>query len=169
MLAAHQTRYLSKMYLQKFGLTTGEWKVLPIIGYFAPMSAKEVGERTSLEPEKVTRAVDRLVARGLVTRYADANDRRRVVLSLAPKGENVFRRSEAIRGVIERKLLTALGARERAAFSRILDKLERHTLDMFSGRQTWQTIIDEKQACLAGKTRKRGGMPLAHATRGRLT
>ena len=32
---------------------------------------KEVGERTSLEPEKVTRAVDQLVTRGFVSRRSD--------------------------------------------------------------------------------------------------
>ena len=79
-LASRQTRCLSAMYLQKFGLSVSQWKVLPILGYHGPMSAKEVGERTSLEPEKVTRAVDQLVTRGFVTRRSDSRDRRRVIL-----------------------------------------------------------------------------------------
>lgn len=154
-LAAQQTRYLSRMYIQKFGLTTSQWKVLPIIGYHAPMSAKEVSERTSLEPEKVTRAVDRLVTRGLVKRSADSKDRRRVVLSLAAKGKEVFRQSEEIRGAIESKFLSALDRRERAAFNHILDKLERHALELFSGKQTWRTIVDQGQSSHS-KTAKRG-------------
>src|SRR5262249_20344651 len=104
-LAARQTRCLSEMYAQIFDLSASQWKVLPIIGYYGPMSAKEAGERTSLEPEKVTRAVDQLVARGLVTRRPDPKDRRRVVLSLAANGKQVFAESEQLRGIIEEKFL----------------------------------------------------------------
>ncbi|MPZ37101.1 MAG: MarR family transcriptional regulator [Rhizobiales bacterium] len=140
-LAARQTRYLSEMYFQKFGLSVSQWKVLPIIGYYGPMSAKEVGERTSLEPEKVTRAVDQLVARGFVTRRPDAKDRRRVVLSLAAEGKNVFKQSEQLRGAIEEEFLSALRPKERVVFHQILDKLERRATMMFNGKQAWRKII----------------------------
>lgn len=140
-LAARQTRCLSEMYVQKFGLSVGQWKVLPIIGYYGPMSAKAVGERTSLEPEKVTRAVDQLVARGLVSRRADSKDRRRVVLSLAAKGREVFTESEQLRSAIEKEFLNALKPQERAAFHRILDKLERRATVMFNGKQSWRKIL----------------------------
>ena len=89
------------MYLQIFDLSVSQWKILPIVGYYGPMSAKEVGKRTSLEPEKVTRAVDQFVVRGLVTRKSNSEDRRRVVLSLATKGTEVFEESEKLRGLIE--------------------------------------------------------------------
>src|SRR5262249_18437042 len=144
-LASRQTRCLSEMYLQKFGLSVSQWKVLPIVGYYGPMSAKDVGERTSLEPEKVTRAVDQLVARGYVTRHADPKDRRRVVLSLAAKGKDVFRESEQLRGAIEEVFLGALQPRERAMFHRILDKLEHRAIVMFNGKQSWRKILGQKK------------------------
>jgi DNA-binding MarR family transcriptional regulator len=140
-LAARQTRCLSEMYAQEFGLSVGQWKVLPIVGYHGPMSAKEVGERTSLEPEKVTRAVDQLVARGLVSRRADPKDRRRVVLSLAARGKKIFRESEQLRGVIEAEFLNALGLKERRNFHRLLGKLEKRALIMFNGKQSWRKIV----------------------------
>ena len=143
-LASRQTRCLSAMYLQKFGLSVSQWKVLPILGYHGPMSAKEVGERTSLEPEKVTRAVDQLVTRGFVTRRSDSRDRRRVILSLAAKGTQVFKESEQLRGIIEAKFLDALQLKERALFHRLLDKLERRAAIMFDGRHSWRKIIGER-------------------------
>jgi DNA-binding MarR family transcriptional regulator len=143
-LAARQTRFLSAMYFQKFGLSVGQWKVLPIIGYYGPMSAKEVGERTSLEPEKVTRAVDQLVARGFVTRRTDAKDRRRVVLSLAAKGKNVFKESERLRGAIEEEFLNALRPKERAVFHRILDKLEQRATVMFTASKRGERSSADK-------------------------
>jgi DNA-binding MarR family transcriptional regulator len=158
-LAARQTRCLSEMYVQKFGLSVSQWKVLPIVGYCGPMSAKEVGERTSLEPEKVTRAVDQLVTRGFVIRRADPTDRRRVVLSLAAKGKDVFKESEGLRGAIEAEFLDALRPKERAAFHRILDKLERRATVMFNGKQSWRKIVgrvDLFHRSDAARKRKRG-------------
>ena len=142
-LAAQQTRCLSEMYAQIYGLSVSQWKILPIIGYYGPMSSKEVGERTSLEPEKVTRAVNQLVRRGLVTRQSDANDRRKVVLSLAAKGNDVFKESEKRRGLIEEKFLGALQPGERKALHQIFDKLEVRAAEMFEGKQAWRRILGE--------------------------
>ncbi len=140
-LAARQTRCLAEMYMQKFGLTVSQWKVLAIIGYHAPMSAKEVAERTSLQPEKVTRAVDGLVAHQYVIRKQDPGDRRRVILSLAPKGKVVFKESERIRGAIEAEFLDVLDAAEKRSFYNILDKLEQRASEIFSGKQAWRKIV----------------------------
>jgi DNA-binding MarR family transcriptional regulator len=159
-LAARQTRCLSEMYAQIFDLSVSQWKVLPIIGYYGPMSAKEVGERTSLEPEKVTRAVDQLVVRGLVTRRSDPKDRRRVFLSLAANGKRVFEESEQLRGIIEDKFLGVLQPKERLAFHRILDKLEDRAMVMFDGKQAWRRIIGGRtstQTNVRAKTRERQG------------
>jgi len=131
------------MYAQIYGLSVSQWKILPIIGYYGPMSSKEVGERTSLEPEKVTRAVNQLVRRGLVTRQSDANDRRKVVLSLAAKGNDVFKESEKRRGLIEEKFLGALQPGERKALHQIFDKLEVRAAEMFEGKQAWRRILGE--------------------------
>lgn len=147
------------MYLQIFDLSVSQWKILPIVGYYGPMSAKEVGERTSLEPEKVTRAVDQLVVRGLVTRKPDRKDRRRVVLSLAAKGLEVFEESEKLRGVIENKFLDALQPKERLTFHRILDKLEDRAKVMFESKQAWRDIIGERSANIKAPRRKRRRAP----------
>jgi DNA-binding MarR family transcriptional regulator len=157
-LAARQMRCLSEMYAQVFDLPVSQWKVLPIIGHYGPMSAKNVGERSSLEPEKVTRAVDQLVARGLVTRRPDPKDRRRVILSLAANGKQMFEESEKLRGIIEDKFLGALPPKERLAFHRILDKLEDRAAEMFDGKQAWRRIIGDKpfvQTKVRSKIRKR--------------
>ncbi len=157
-LASRQTRCLSAMYVQKFGLSVSQWKVLPILGYHGPLSAKEVGERTSLEPEKVTRAVDQLVGRGLVSRRSDPKDRRRVILSLAAKGSAVFKESERLRGIIEAKFLDALQPKEQLLFHRLLDKLERRAAVMFDDRQSWRSIVGERDLPHRGPAaKKRGG------------
>lgn len=145
-LAARQTRCLAEMYAQKFGLPVSQWKVLAIIGHYAPMCAKDVAELTSLQPEKVTRAVDGLVKQRFVIRRQDPADRRRVILSLAPKGREVYTESERIRSAIESEFLDVLKPAEREMFYRILDKLERRAAEIFVGKQAWRNIVASRKA-----------------------
>ena len=154
-LAARQMRCLAEMYAQKFGLPVSQWKVLAIIGYYAPMSAKEVAELTSLQPEKVTRAVDGLVAQHYVIRRQDPADRRRVILSLAAKGKDVYHDSERIRGAIEDEFLDVLQPAEREMFHRILDKLEGRAAEIFAGKQAWRNILAGRKSPAARKTNGR--------------
>lgn len=127
--------------MQNFGLSVSRWKVLAIIGHYAPMSAKDVAERTSLEPEKVTRAVDGLVRQKLVIRRRDTVDRRRVILSLSAKGTEIYNESELMRRVIDREFLDVLRPEEKQAFYMILDKLERRAAEIFVGKEAWRQIL----------------------------
>jgi DNA-binding MarR family transcriptional regulator len=96
-LAGQVMRCLGEMYGPRYGLTIGTWKVLSMIGAYGPMSASELGKRTSLEPDKVTRTVDNLVKRSLVLRRQDPADRRRVILTLSSKGTVVNDAIEHVR------------------------------------------------------------------------
>jgi DNA-binding MarR family transcriptional regulator len=133
------------MYLERFGMTVSRWKVLVIIGRFAPMSAKDVAQRTSLEPEKVTRAVDGLVRQRYVIRRKDPQDKRRVILSLSPRGHEVFRESERIRYAIESEFLKVLGPDELRIFYGILNKLEKRAIQIFAGKRSWQRILTQHE------------------------
>ncbi len=89
--AGYYAGFLASMYRPRYRLSTSEWKVMAVLGVQAPLSATQAGKRTSLEPAKVTRAVDTLVSKGFVSRRQDQEDRRRVILSLSAKGTGVFR------------------------------------------------------------------------------
>lgn len=123
-LAARQVSSMASIYLNGYGLTGNTWRVLTIIGYYGPMSGTEVSKRASLEPAKVTRAVDLLAGKGYVLRRRDRNDRRKVVLSLSARGRRVYDAIEEIRYEMETELLSALTAGERETLYRVLDKLE---------------------------------------------
>ena len=64
-----------------------------------------VANHTSLEPDKVTRAVDSLVRLGLVNRRSDRRDRRFVVLTLSTKGKRVNDEIEMVRNAMELELV----------------------------------------------------------------
>ena len=89
-LATKVIRCVAEMYGPKYGLLPSGWKAMAAIGRFGPVSAKEVCAHTTVEPDKVTRAVDRLVQLAYVERKQDAADGRRVALSLTFLGQKVY-------------------------------------------------------------------------------
>jgi DNA-binding MarR family transcriptional regulator len=123
-LSARQVSRVARIYLQKYGLTGNTWRVLSIVGYYGPLSATEVCRHASLEPDKVTRAVDLLVGKGYVRRRQDPRDRRKVILSLSAKGRRVYDAIEEIRYEMEREMMGILSPSELDTLYAILDKLE---------------------------------------------
>lgn len=123
--AERYARRLAAMYRPAYGISPPEWKMLAVLAQHAPMSATAAGERTSLMPDKVTRAVDGLVAKGLVLRRLDREDKRRVVLSLSAKGMRAFAAIDAVRYRIESDMLSGLTPEENRALHHALEKIER--------------------------------------------
>jgi len=136
-------RAVASMYGPRYGLLPPNWKAMAAIGRYGPMSAKDVCARTTVEPDKVTRAVDRLVALGYVQRAEDEFDRRRVVLSLSPVGRKVYEDIEGATRRIELLLLNALSTREREALDRITTKLQGQTEKHIGNKMAWDRIIKE--------------------------
>lgn len=130
-VAAHAvSRALSEVYSQEFGLSIPEWRVMANLGRFGPLNAGELAERSSLDKPKVTRALQRLEARGLLQRAVLSADRRQVRLTLTRRGRLQFRQIAALALDWETSLLEALAPAERAAFDRVLTKVMRRVADM---------------------------------------
>ena len=130
-VAAHiVSRALSSIYTKEFGLSIPEWRALANLGRFGPLNAGELAERSSMEKPKVTRALQRLEARGLTQRAIVSADRRQVRLTLTRRGRLQFRQIAGFALEWEAELLDALSPAERTAFGRILTKLMRRAEDM---------------------------------------
>lgn len=70
----------------KFHLTAPQLWALWELGKDGSLSLKDLSARIQLHPSTVVGVVDRLEAKGLVTRKTDAADRRRVKLNLTAAG-----------------------------------------------------------------------------------
>jgi DNA-binding MarR family transcriptional regulator len=125
-IASAAIRRVAVMYGPKHRLLPSAWKVMAVIGRYGPVSAKDVCTHTTVEPDKVSRAVDGLVRLGYVNRSQDEIDRRRIALSLTQIGRNVYEDIERATREVELSLLRALSASERKALDRILEKLQAH-------------------------------------------
>ena len=86
MLADASMRWLARMYVPQHGLSVSGWKTLSVIGRHEPCNPVDVARRTTMNPDKVTRAVDQLVRSKWAERKVDPEDRRRLTLRLTPAG-----------------------------------------------------------------------------------
>ena len=96
MVATRVTRALAPMLQERHGLSVINWRVLAVIGRWAPVSAKDVVARTSTDPYFVSRAIDQLAQLGMVIREVDPDDRRRARLALTARGERVHQHVSAV-------------------------------------------------------------------------
>lgn len=117
------SRRLAETY-ESENLTIPEWRVIAVIAQADAMAARDVVALTPLDKMAVSRAVASLEAKGLVTRQADARDRRVFTLSLSAACRALFRRAARKAMQYERDLLAALTRDEQAAFRTLLARIE---------------------------------------------
>lgn len=122
-LSGRYLKFIGSLHLRRYGLNIAAYRVLTNIARLAPLGSSELGRHTSLEPDKITRAVDMLVERGFVDRSTDSGDRRRIVLRLTPQGARDFRKISAVGAQFEAKLLSSLTDEEVDFLREIVDRL----------------------------------------------
>ncbi|MDO8683367.1 MAG: MarR family transcriptional regulator [Armatimonadota bacterium] len=81
-------------------LSVPQFRTLAFLSHTDGASLSEAAEHFGLTPPSMSRAIDWLVKRGLVTRESSNEDRRRVTLGLTDKGREVF--SSAKRAALAR-------------------------------------------------------------------
>lgn len=86
---SHAQRQLLHPYMASIGLGTGQPKLLSYLMEFGPSAPCAIAEYYALDPAGVSRMLDTLSRKGLVTFAPAENDRRSKVVSLTPEGERV--------------------------------------------------------------------------------
>ena len=123
-LANTVSRSIAQLYADRFGMTIHEWRVMAVLGTYAPLSARAVAERTAMDKVQVSRAVARMLQSGIVDRRADQDDRRRSHLRLSAKGRRIYAQIVPLALAVEADLLGALSDSERTTLDRLLTKLQ---------------------------------------------
>lgn len=72
--------------LARHDLSEQQWRVVRVLGEVDSLEAREVAERACILAPSLSRILKALEERGLVTRRTDSRDRRRLVLSITPRG-----------------------------------------------------------------------------------
>jgi DNA-binding MarR family transcriptional regulator len=100
----------------EFGLERGEFDVLATLrraGSPDGMTAGALARASMVTSGAVTNRLDRLVAKGHVTRDIDPANRRTVVVALTPAGRDLIDRAVVAHVDNERRILAALGPAQR--------------------------------------------------------
>jgi DNA-binding MarR family transcriptional regulator len=90
-LANALSRGAALRYRREFDVSLMEWRIIALLGDFAPMTLTDLARQGGLDKGLASRVVSDLVARELVRREASDRDARERALSLAPAGRRVFR------------------------------------------------------------------------------
>lgn len=124
MFTGNQFTLLSSRMLKQFSLTTQQFNVLRILrGQKGnPISVKDMHGRMLDSSSNVSRLVDKLLAKNLITRITCLNDRRKVELTIPKKGLQLLSEIDVFLKVIKKRLRSAITEDEAKIASRILDK-----------------------------------------------
>jgi DNA-binding MarR family transcriptional regulator len=117
------SRAFARTYSKRFGLSIPEWRVMAVLGRFAPLSASEVAERTAMDKVRVSRAVARLMKVGLIDRTTSSDDRRRSALKLSRAGRRMHEGIVPLARRFEAVWMASLSDEDRAALERLLTRL----------------------------------------------
>ena len=80
----------ARLYSEKFNLSIPEWRVMAVLGQQPGLSADEVCSETEMDKVPVSRAVTKLLDKGLLNREFSGRDRRRSILSLSEAGYGMY-------------------------------------------------------------------------------
>jgi len=125
LISARLGNFIGEMYASRYDLTMPAWRSLAVIARHQPLTATQLGNLTSSDPYKVTRAIELLVRRGLIRRDNDKADRRRASLRLTAQGRKVYTDIEKFVVRVERELTSAFDGTELSKLRQSLDTLDR--------------------------------------------
>jgi MarR family 2-MHQ and catechol resistance regulon transcriptional repressor len=83
------TRYAATG-IEDTGLGESDFGVLEVLLHKGPLSVNTIGPIVDLTPGSISIAVDRLFAKGLVSRVEGAEDRRVRIVALTPRGKDLI-------------------------------------------------------------------------------
>jgi DNA-binding MarR family transcriptional regulator len=122
-LAERISAGLSTLYSDEYGLTIPEWRVIANLAEHNTLNARQIVEFTTLEKSTVSRAVNNLVARGLVSQQRTEGDNRVKDLALTDAGNTLYSTIVPRALAWEQQLLEDLNTGEYRDLLHSLDKL----------------------------------------------
>lgn len=88
--AYNQVSAVSNRHIESLGLTPAQFDVLATLGDTPGMTCKQLGAGTLITKGTLTGVLDRLEAKGLISRTRGEQDTRQTFIDLTPEGERVF-------------------------------------------------------------------------------
>jgi DNA-binding MarR family transcriptional regulator len=111
--------------VQQHGLTLPEWRVLALMNRIGPTSASEIGRLGEVDRAEISRAVSKLLRRGLVERSADPTHGKRFILAPTKAGRALFEVVRQARRHSFGDMISELTEEDRIVMERSLELMAR--------------------------------------------
>ena len=108
------------------GLSSIEWRVLATLHDGEPLTVSQLAQDVLSKQPTVTKLVQRMADQGWVALHADAADQRRTLVKATPAGRRLVKPLVEAARQHEARMLRSLGATEKAALRKLLEKITQH-------------------------------------------
>jgi len=99
---------------------------MAVLGEYPGVSADEVSFKTQIEKSILSRAINKLLSRHLVSREFNPSDKRRSMLTLTETGLSVYEEIVPVAYEMEQELLACFNEEDKEQFSALVDRLYDH-------------------------------------------
>ncbi len=104
-------------------LTVDQWVVLDHLSHNSGISQIELGSITFKDPPTMTRILDLLVKKGLVTRLSSLSDRRKFTINLTEGGREVHKKANEIITEVRKQAWNNLNENDYNTLVKIMDTI----------------------------------------------
>src|SRR6266850_6864340 len=112
--------------LEESGLGLSDFAVLEVLLHKGPLPVNVIGPKVNLTPGSISVAVDRLFAKGLVSRVECSKDRRIRIVALTPRGKGVITPVFRAHAATMEKIFAGLSSGELRLLEQSLKQIGKH-------------------------------------------
>ena len=109
---------------ESLGISTPEFNIMVILSEHDDVSSRDIKKTNGMDKATITRALDRLIDKGVISRTRSKTDSRLIKLKLTAKGKLTFGRIEENALAWERELVRNIKLSELNNLYTILNKLD---------------------------------------------
>jgi len=119
--------------IEDTGLGLSDFAVLEVLLYKGPLPVNTLGPIVDLTPGSISIAVDRLYAKGLVSRVESAEDRRIRIVALTPRGRELIIPAFRKHSGQMKRVFSELSSEELRALEEALRKVGKRAAALIEG------------------------------------
>jgi len=124
----------SRLFRRAFGIGLGEARLVYVIGYEGPLTARQASQIIGVDKGAMSRTVAALTRRGFLQVTIDAADARQRVIDFTPAGKKLHQRVMALALERERQMYAIFSNDELATLSALLKRFRAHVLTVRTPR-----------------------------------
>ncbi len=123
-LSNRVSNLIAQDYAEKFDLRVPDWRVIMVLYEPDQLTASEIAEATLMDRVRVTRTLQQLLTKEIVSRRASKTDGRSAYITLTAKGREIYDAVIPLALDYERQVLSVLSETEKVALTGMMEKLD---------------------------------------------